>query len=54
MSVYIAIQIVRRILTRRFPYRIFFVVERDVIIVFRVIHNARNDREWTGAIPKKS
>jgi toxin ParE1/3/4 len=35
---------VRRVLTRRFPYRIFFVVRPDAIVVFAVIHAAQHDR----------
>jgi len=37
---------VRRILAHRFPYRIFYIVRPDAIIVFAVIHTARHDREW--------
>ena len=37
---------VRRVLTRRFPYRIFFIVRPDAIVVFAVIHAARHDRVW--------
>lgn len=37
---------VRRVLTRRFPYRIFFVVRPDAIVVFAVLHAARHDRDW--------
>jgi plasmid stabilization system protein ParE len=37
---------VRRILARRFPYRIFFIVREDALIVFAVIHAARHDRHW--------
>ena len=44
---------VRRVLTRRFPYRIFFVVRPDAIIVFRVIHGSRHDREWKTKTPGK-
>ena len=29
---------VRRVLTRRFPYRVFFVVRPDVLVVFAVLH----------------
>ncbi len=43
---------VRRVLTRRFPYRIFFVVRPDALVVFRVLHAARHDREWKRVIPK--
>jgi plasmid stabilization system protein ParE len=37
---------VRRILSHRFPYRIFYIVRADAIVVFAVIHAARHDREW--------
>jgi plasmid stabilization system protein ParE len=37
---------VRRILARRFPYRIFFIVRDDAVVVFAVIHAARHDRHW--------
>jgi len=42
---------VRRILTRRFPYRIFFILQPATIIVFRVLHNSRDDREWKRNVP---
>lgn len=37
---------VRRVLTARFPYRVFYILRPDAIIVFRVLHGARHDREW--------
>ena len=37
---------VRRVLTRRFPYRVFFIVEPEAIIVFAVLHAVRHDRAW--------
>lgn len=37
---------VRRVLTRRFPYRIFFIVRPDAIVVFGVLHAAQHDRVW--------
>lgn len=37
---------VRRALTSRFPYRIFFILRRDAVVVFRVLHGARHDRDW--------
>ena len=37
---------VRRILARRFPYRVFFIVREDAIVVFAVLHAARHDRHW--------
>lgn len=42
---------VRRVLTHRFPYRVFFIRRDDAIIVFRVLHGARHDREWRLNIP---
>jgi toxin ParE1/3/4 len=41
---------VRRILARRFPYRIFFIVRDDAIVVFAVVHAARHDRHWRGRL----
>lgn len=37
---------VHRVLTRRFPYRIFFIIRPDAIVVFAVLHAARHDRVW--------
>ena len=37
---------VRRVLLDRFPYRLFFIRRATDIIVFRVLHGARHDREW--------
>jgi plasmid stabilization system protein ParE len=37
---------IRRILARRFPFRVFFIVRSDAIIVFAVLHAARHDRHW--------
>lgn len=37
---------VRRVLTRRFPYRVFFIVRTDAIVIFAVIHAAQDDRVW--------
>jgi plasmid stabilization system protein ParE len=38
---------VRRVLTRRFPYRVFFIDRQDALVVFAVLHVARHDRVWT-------
>lgn len=43
---------VRRVLMDRFPYRVFFVRREDALIVFRVLHSARHDREWKSNVPK--
>ena len=37
---------VRRVLTRRFKYRIFYILRPDAISVFAVLHAARHDRLW--------
>jgi plasmid stabilization system protein ParE len=37
---------IRRALTRRFPYAIYFIAEGDRISVLRVLHHARDPREW--------
>lgn len=37
---------VRRVLAKRFPYRVFFIVRDDAIIVFAIIHAARHERHW--------
>ncbi|HEX4123722.1 MAG TPA: type II toxin-antitoxin system RelE/ParE family toxin [Tepidisphaeraceae bacterium] len=44
---------VRRVLTRRFPYRVFFIRRDDAIVVFRVLHAARHDRHWKSSVPKE-
>lgn len=31
----------RRALTRRFPYKVFFQIHGDAVVVFRVLHGAR-------------
>jgi plasmid stabilization system protein ParE len=45
---------VRRILMQRFPYRVFFIRRDDAIVVFRVLHSARHDREWKSAARNES
>ncbi|HEU4510631.1 MAG TPA: type II toxin-antitoxin system RelE/ParE family toxin [Pyrinomonadaceae bacterium] len=37
---------IRRALTRRFPYAIYFTVEDDVILVIAVLDTARDPAEW--------
>ena len=37
---------VRRVLTDRFPYRIFFSVLGETIYVHAILHGARHDRRW--------
>jgi hypothetical protein len=44
---------VRRVLTNRFPHRLFFVRREGVLVVFRVLHAVRHEREWKSSIPKE-
>jgi toxin ParE1/3/4 len=34
----------RRLLIERFPYKVFFRIEGDTVIVFRVLHGAQDHR----------
>ncbi len=36
----------RRVLTRRFPYAVFYAVRADRIVVFAILHTARDPRLW--------
>ena len=36
----------RRVLTERFPYRVFFSIVDDTLYVHAVLHGARHDRHW--------
>jgi plasmid stabilization system protein ParE len=38
---------VRRVLTNRFPYRVFFSMVDETLYVHAVLHGARHDRRWT-------
>jgi len=38
---------VRRVLTNRFPYRVFFSVVDQTLYVHAILHGARHDRRWT-------
>lgn len=37
---------IRRAITKRFPYAIYFSIEGDVIVVLAVIHAARDPAVW--------
>ena len=37
---------VRRALTERFPYGIFFIVERETIYILAILHTSRNPKIW--------
>jgi plasmid stabilization system protein ParE len=38
----------RRVLTERFPYRVFFSIIGETLYVHAVLHGARHDRHWRG------
>lgn len=35
----------RRLITRRFPYKLFYCIEGDRVIVFRILH-AKQEHRW--------
>ena len=37
---------IRRTITRRFPYGIYFSLDGDVIFIVTVLHTARDPAEW--------
>jgi len=37
---------IRRVITNRFPYRIFFSVVGETLYIHAVLHGARHDRRW--------
>ena len=37
---------VRRVLTERFPYRIFFSIPGETLYVHAILHGAQHDRRW--------
>jgi toxin ParE1/3/4 len=37
---------IRRALTRRFPYAIYFSIEDGVVVILAVLHTARDPEEW--------
>ena len=41
----------RRVLTERFPYRVFFTVIAETLHVHAVLHGAQHDRHWRGRWP---
>jgi plasmid stabilization system protein ParE len=44
---------VRGVLTDRFPYRVFFIRREGSIVVFRILHASRHEREWKSNVPKE-
>lgn len=43
---------VRRVLVRRFPYGVFYVVEAGVLLVLAVAHARRRPQYWRDRSPK--
>ncbi len=39
-------KVVRRALTRRFPYEVFFVEDGNRIVILSVFHATRNPKRW--------
>ena len=39
----------RRLLTRRFPYKLFYRIEDDRVIVFRILHAKRDHQRQLGS-----
>jgi plasmid stabilization system protein ParE len=37
---------IRRALTKRFPYAIYFSIEGSIVVVLAVLHTARDPAEW--------
>jgi plasmid stabilization system protein ParE len=41
---------VRRALTRRFPYAVFFITEETKVVVLSIFHVKRSPRIWMGRV----
>lgn len=41
---------VRRVLTRRFPFAVYFVYDRDVVEVFAILHQQRASSLWQSRV----
>ena len=37
---------IRRALTRKFPYAIYFAIDNETVVVLAVLHTARDPEEW--------
>ncbi|MDP2334885.1 MAG: type II toxin-antitoxin system RelE/ParE family toxin [Bacteroidota bacterium] len=37
---------IRRALTERFPYGVFFIIENEVVYVLAIIHTSRSPKIW--------
>ena len=43
---YLIYKSIRRALTERFPYGIFYIIENDSIYILAIIHTSRSPRIW--------
>ena len=41
---------IHRVLVRRFPYRIFYIVTPEGIVIFAVLHAARDEELWQNRV----
>ena len=41
----------RRAVLRRFPYAIFYEEQEDQIVIYAVLHSARNPEDWQERLP---
>jgi plasmid stabilization system protein ParE len=42
----------RRVLVRRFPYCLFYIVEEDTVFVIACFHTKRNPNDWQNRLNK--
>ena len=40
-------KVVRRALTKRFPYGVLYLVEADTVVVLAILHQARDPEIWS-------
>ena len=40
----------RRVLTRRFPFSVYFVYHRDVVEIFAILHQQRSSSLWQSRV----
>ena len=41
---------IRQVLTRTFPYGVYYLIERERLVVVGVVHDARHPSTWQGRI----
>lgn len=45
---------IRRALTKRFPYAVYYRPERDRVVVLAILHCSRSPRAWKRRVHRKS